>query len=112
MTFDDLATASVTTTRPASEDGLGRASGSDSTVYDGAADVQEETVEQRTRDGTVYVVGEATMFPPGAVTSTWLAQEEGDTVAITFPDGGEKTGTIAKGPRRLDGRVVLSYTTE
>ena len=106
MSFDD---ASITTTRAGSTDGLGRTSGSDQTVYSGAADVQEQVITARTRDGAVYRVGEAVAFAPEPTPTGWHDQGQGDDVTVTWPDGSTQAATIAEAPRRIDTRMILSY---
>lgn len=104
-----FATATITTTRAGSTDGLGRTSGSDVAVYSGAADVQEAAITARTQGGDVYRVGEAQAFAPEPEPSGWSDQQQGDDVTITWPDGTTQEATIAEAPRRIDTRMVLSY---
>lgn len=106
MSFDN---AQIITTRAGSTDGLGRTSGADTTVYSGAADVQEQVVTARTQGGDVYRVGEAQAFAPEPTPAKWSDQEQGDDVTVTWPDGTTQAATVAEAPRRIDTRMVLSY---
>ena len=101
--------ATITTTREPAPDGLGRTTGTATSVFSGAADVQEKRITAQTADGLVYDLGNAQAFPDGEPSAAWLSQEQGDTVAISWTGQGTSTAVISEAPRRLDGRMVLRY---
>ena len=74
------------------------------TVYDGAADVQEGAVERVDRDGQTFRLGDAEAFLPRPV----AAIEAGQAVTITFTDGSTQEATVSE-TRRLDDSLVLTY---
>jgi len=103
MTFFDH---DITVTRPAQTDGLGRDTGSDTTVYDGPCEVQEQSVEKRGQEGQVVQVGDAQGFIPD---DEAFDLQAGDTATVTRPDGTTFEATVAS-TTRLDQSFVLSKT--
>jgi len=100
----DFYSYQITVTRPAGQDGLGRSTGSAETIYDGPAEVQEQSVSKATQQGQVVRVGDA---------EGWLPEEEpfklqpSDAVTVTRPDGSAFKATVAD-TTRLDRSFVLS----
>jgi len=93
--------------RPADTDGLGRSQGTGQTVYDGAAEIQEQVVTQAVPEGGVVRVGDAQgILPDGESVNEF---EPGDTVTVTRPDGSEFEATLAQ-MTPLDDSFVLSKT--
>lgn len=89
--------------RPADTDGLGRSQGSAETIYDGAAEIQEQAVTQASPQGGVVRVGDAQGFADTSITG-W---EVGDEVTVTRPDGSEFEATVAE-VTPLDNSFVLT----
>jgi hypothetical protein len=90
-------------------DGLGQttSSGSATTVYDGSAEVQEQTVRTATEEGNAVKVGDAEAYLPGTESVTQLGTQQGDDATVTRPDGSTFEATVAT-VRPLDDRIVLS----
>ncbi|MES3628854.1 MAG: DUF6093 family protein [Longimonas sp.] len=76
----------------------------DTTVYDGAADVQEGAVERVDRGGQTFRVGDAEAFLPRRVPGI----DAGQAVTITWADDSTQAATVAE-KRRLDDSLVLTY---
>jgi hypothetical protein len=91
-------------TRPPGRDGLGRESGTATTVYDGPAEIQERAVETRGQNGQVVRVGDAKGFIPEEKPFELQAS---DTATVTRPDGTTFEATVASAAR-LDQSFVLS----
>ena len=89
---------------PASRDGLGRDTGSATSIYDGPAEIQEKAVEKRGQSGQVVRVGDATGFIPEEEAFELQAS---DTATVTRPDGTTFEATVASATR-LDQSFVLS----
>jgi len=89
---------------PASRDGLGRDTGSATSIYDGPAEIQEQAVEKRGQNGQVVRVGDATGFIPEEEPFELQAS---DTATVTRPDGTTFEATVASAAR-LDQSFVLS----
>lgn len=104
MSFDTFAMHEVTVTRPTDTDGLGRREGTPETVYDGRADIQEQTVRSSTQGGQVVRVGDAQGFLPE---NAPLDIQAGDNATVTRPDGTTFEATVAS-VTRLDKSFVLS----
>jgi len=96
----------IQVTRPGDTDGLGRSQGTGQTVYDGAAEIQEQAVTQASSEGGVVRVGDAEGYLPEGAD---LAIEAGDTATVTRPDGSTFEATVAS-VTRLDKSFVLSKT--
>lgn len=100
----DFYSYQIEVTRPADRDGLGRSVGSAETVYEGPAEIQEQSVDKSTQQGQVVRVGDA---------EGWLPDEEpfklqpSDAVTVTRPDGDTFEATVAD-ISRLDQSFVLS----
>jgi len=90
-------------------DGLGRtqSQGPASTVYEGAVEVQEQTVRKTTEQGNAVKVGEATAFLPDGEGLTHLGIQQGDDCTVTRPDGSTFEATVAT-TTPLDDSFVLS----
>ena len=102
--FSDFADATITITRPADRDGLGRDQGDTAEpVYDGAADVQEQEVRKASGEGGVTRVGDARAFLDGSAADV----QAGDEATVTRPDGSTFEATVAS-VKRLDDSIVLS----
>lgn len=104
MSFDTFAMHEVTVTRPTDTDGLGRSQGSEQTVYDGRADIQEQAVRSSAQGGQVVRVGDAKGYLPEG---TDLTIQKGDHATVTRPDGTTFEATVAS-VTRLDKSFVLS----
>ena len=89
---------------PPATDGLGRETEPGTTVYDGAADVQEGAVERVDRSGQTFRMGDAEAFLPRPV----AAIEAGQAVTITWADGSTQDATVSE-TRRLDDSIILTY---
>lgn len=94
----------ITVETPPATDGLGRETEPGTTVYDGAADVQEGAVERVDRSGQTFRVGDAEAFLPRAV----AAIEAGQAVTITWADDSTQNATVSE-TRRLDESIILTY---
>ena len=94
----------IEVTRPEDTDGLGRSQGTEQTVYDGRADIQEQAVTQASSQGGVVRVGDAEGYLPEGADLTIQA---GDNATVTRPDGTTFEATVAS-VMRLDKSFVLS----
>ncbi|WP_103021465.1 hypothetical protein [Salinibacter altiplanensis] len=94
----------IEVTRPPDRDGLGRESGTATTVYDGPAEIQEQAVKKRGQSGQVVRVGDATGFIPDDEPFDLQAS---DVATVTRPDGTTFAATVAS-VTRLDQSFVLS----
>ena len=94
----------IRVTRPAAQDGLGRDTGTPTTVYDGPAEIQEQAVEKRGQSGQVTRVGDAQGFIPE---DEPFELQASDTAMVTRPDGTTFEATVAS-VARLDQSFVLS----
>jgi hypothetical protein len=89
---------------PAPTDSLNRATGSETEVFNGPVDAQDNPLTQRTNEGGTRKVGDIRAFPkPG----TDISQvEAGYTGTLTWPDGSTEPVRVAS-IRRMDSRLVL-----
>lgn len=93
---------------PASRDGLGRDTGSATSIYDGPAEIQEKAVRQMTQQGQPVQVGDAYGALPEATAEDSLTDvEPGFAATVTRPDGTTFEATVAD-VTRLDNSFVLS----
>ena len=90
--------------RPPDRDGLGRESGTATTVYDGPAEIQEQAVEKRGQSGQVVQVGDAKGFIPE---DEPFEVQASDMATVTRPDGTTFEAAVAS-VTRLDQSFVLS----
>jgi len=92
-----------------SRDGLGRttSTGSATSIYDGAAEVQEQEVTKATQEGNAVRIGEATAWLPEGKSLTALGIRQGDQATVTRPDGSTFEATVAS-TTPLDDSLVLS----
>lgn len=89
---------------PPTSDGLGRETSPGTTVYEGAADVQEGAVQRVDRSGQTFRVGDAAAYLPRRVPGI----QPGQAATITWADGSTQAATVSE-KRRLDDSLVLTY---
>jgi len=90
-------------------DGLGRTTSADSstTVYDGNAEIQEQSVSKTTQQGGAVRVGDAQGWLPNGKSITALGVQQGDEATVTRPDGSTFEATVAT-TTPIDDSFVLS----
>jgi len=100
----DFYSYQIKVTRPASQDGLGRSTGSATTLYSGPAEIHEQAVEKHGQNGQVVETGDAKGWIPDDEPFDLQASDE---VTVTRPDGSTFEATVAS-VTRLDQSFILS----